>query len=248
MQVANRPYRPPKLGFIPPLPLRLERMGASFPLPVAPQSNMMEGFVSKGTTDAILMAIGGAGVTYFARFLPGVGEPLGVAGGLGLLGLGTYKFYNAVTGASEPSVESTSIPADQVPEDVYQLRAKILTPVKSGKAELSSMWTALFSAQRTFKISFSVTNIGQKPVTAQIEFRTQEFTRPLFGQPDTAEFSTNYLLNRIMPGETRLVNTWHPIEIFFTLPPIDVVASLILRASAVDPGRVVHTIDFTTQG
>lgn len=210
---------------------------------------MMEGFVPRGTTDAILLALGGAGLSYFSRFLPGIGEPIGLFGGLGMLGVGAYKLYNGVTGASEPSVESTSIPANQVPEDVYQLRAKIVAPVENSKAELSSMWTAIFSSQRTFKISFSVTNTGQKPVTAQIEFHTQEFTRPLIGQSETAEFSTNYLLEKIMPGETRLVkNVWHPIEIFFTLAPIDVVGSLILRASAVDPGRVVSTVHFTAAG
>lgn len=247
MQVElKRSYAPAKLGFIPPKPFPFGRLGASFPEAASPQASMMEGFVSKGATDGILLAIGGAGLTYFSRFFPGVGEPVGLVSGLGLLGVGAFKFYGVVTGQAEPNVQSTSIPANQLPEEVYQLRAKIVTPVNNSKAELSSMWTALFGTQRTFKISFSVTNVGTKAVTAQVEFHTQQFTRPLIGKSQQAEFSTNFLLDKIAPGETRLVTAWHPIEIFFTFAPQDIVGSLILRASAIDPGQTVATVNFIT--
>jgi hypothetical protein len=246
MKVPLRPsYAPPKLGFLP-IPPPVRRLGAEFPAlaPMVPES-VMQGFVPKGVTDGILLAIGGAGITYFSRFFPGVGEPIGMVGGLGLMGMGVYRFYNVVTGGSEPTIESTTIPATQVPQDVYQLRGKILTPAQNGEAELSSMWTAIFSAQRTMKIAFSVTNTGQKAVTAQVEFYTQQFSRPLWGSPETAEFRTNYLLDKIGPGETKLVNAWQPIKMFQTLAPMDMTASLILRASAVDPGQVASTVSFT---
>lgn len=250
MQVSlQRPYHPPKLGFIPPPPIRPARMGTSFPASTdVPQSNLLRGFESNGVTGGILIAGGGAAISYFSRFFPGVGEPIALVGGLGLMGLGVYKFYNDVTGASEPASRTSPIPPGQVAEDVYQLQAKIVKPIENSKAELSNLWSSLFVNQLTFKISFSITNPGKKPVTPQVTFHTTESTRPLFGKADSVDFETNYIIPDLMPGETRNVDGNHPFEPLLTLSPIDIMGTLILKASEQDHGVEIDWVHFTAGG
>lgn len=241
-------YAPPKLGFMPPPPIRFGRLGTSFPSVAEPQSNMMEGYSPKSMKDGILLGIGGAAIAYFSRYFPGVGEPIGLIGGLGLLGLGTYKFYNVATDAALPDEKLQQIPAGQVPEDVYQLEAKIMTPGNNSIAQLSDNWSSLFGDLSTFKVRFSITNTGPKTVTAQLEFHTKQFTRPLFGKPDIVEFSTNYLIPPLKQNESIIMPGWHPVDISWTHAPVDIVGSLILKASAVDPGKVATTANFTASG
>jgi hypothetical protein len=242
MQVANRPYRPPKLGFMPPPPLCLGRL--SVPLP-ASSSNVLQGLSIEGPTNAILLAVGGVGLSYFARFMPGVGEPIAMVGGLGLLGLGVYKFYNVTTGAKVPVVRKSPLPPDQVADDVYQLLGKIKTPANGTKVELTNRWALLFGSQKTIAISFAVTNIGRKPVAVEAEFITEQFTRPVFGNPETAKFMTPFIIENIDPGRTVNVDGWHPVDFMNSLfTSLDIVGTLNLRTFPRDPGKVFSTVDF----
>jgi len=241
--VLNRPYRPPKLGFIPPPPLRLEWLGEPIP---APPPNTLQGYVSQGATNAILLTLGGAGISYFARFFPGVGEPIAMVGGLGLMGLGAYKLYDAVTGVADPVIKNSPLPPGQVADDVFQLTAEIKTPAKNTKVELTNRWALLFQSQKTVAIAFSVTNHGPKPLTVRAEFQTQEFTRPIFGQPDTAKFMTPFLLENIAPGKTKTVEAWHPVDFLNTMfTSLDIAATLNLRTVETGEGHVFATTNFT---
>jgi hypothetical protein len=251
-------YAPPRLGLLPP-PLRPRpRMSAvltrSFPpvMPsVAPDSSMLTGYGSKSLTDSIFLGLGGGGIAYLSKFLPGIGEPIAMVGGLGLAALGVYKFYSVVSGEAEPDVVTVKKPKDQTPADVQQLTGKIMQPTNGGAAELSSMWTAVFQSQRTFRIRFAIINRSQKPVTALVEVRTEQTSRPWVGEPETYEFSTDYVLENIAPGDTKIKDVWQPIHVLGNIltPEAyrsqDVVARLFVRDDAKDPGKEVDTVKFT---
>lgn len=249
MQVLFRqPYRPPKLGFIPPPPLLLERLGTSFPAPAESSvPNTNQSYVLQGpTADAIFLALGGAGLSYFAHFFPGVGEPIAMVGGLGLMGLGAYKLYNGVTGVNPPVIEDSSFPPDQTIGDVFKLTAKITAPINHTKIELTNRWALLFQSQKTVEVNLSVTNNGKKPITVQANFDTQEFTRPVFGQPDTAKFRTSWFIKSIEPGKTKDVKIWHPIDFLNTMfTSLDIAAKLVLRTHKDGPEAVFATTNFT---
>lgn len=257
MQVPIRGmYQPPRLGFLPPMPQR-PRLAAtivsSFPvLPsVAPESGLLTGYETKPLTDSIFLGVGGAGIAYFSRFFPGVGEPIALVGGLGLAALGVFKFYKVVTGDAEPNVVTVRKPVDQVPGDIQKLTGKILQPTNGSAAELSSMWTSVFQSQRTFRIKFAIINQSPKPLTALVEFKTEQTTRPLVGEPSVYEFSTDYLLQDIAPGATKILNGWHPVEALSNVFAAqsyrsqDVVARLLVRDDAKDPGKEVDSVKFT---
>ena len=250
-------YAPPGLGFLPPMPQRprlAAMVTASFPqvMPsVTPATGLLSGYQEKPLTDAIFLGVGGAGIAYFSRLLPGIGEPIALVGGLGLAALGVYKFYKVVSGEAEPNVVTVRKPVDQTEEDVHKLTGKILQPTNGGAAELSSMWTAVFQSQRTFRIKFAIINQSAKPITALVEFRTEQTSRPLTGEPSSYTFSTDYLLESIAPGATKIVDGWQPIEALSNmLQPQsyrsqDIVARLFVRDDAKDVGKEVDTVKFT---
>lgn len=213
-----------------------------------PQANLLRGYESKGVTGGLLITAGGAAISYCSKFFPGVGEPIALVGGLGLMGLGVYKFYNDVMGTSEPTITTSPIPPGQDPEDIYQLQGKIVTPIDNSKAELSNLWSSLFMNRLTFKISFSIMNPGKKPVTPQVTFHTTESTRPLYGKADSVDFESNWVIPNIMPGETRNVTDQHPFEPLMTIFPVDIHGILILKTSEKDPGIEVADVRFTAGG
>jgi hypothetical protein len=207
---------------------------------------VLQGLDLEGPTNAILLAVGGIGLSYVSKFLPGIGEPIAMVGGLGILGLGVYKFYNGATGAKEPKIEEHPLPPGQVAADIYKLQAKIKKPANGTKVALTNRWALLFGSQKTVEISFSVTNNGDKPIAVEADFITEQFTRPLFGNPDTAQFVTPFLIKKIDPGRTVNVDAWHPVDFMNTMfTSLDIVGKLVLRTLPRDPGGVFATVDFT---
>lgn len=239
-----RLYNPAFLAGLPPAPIRRKPLGVTFPSPPANPagSGIMEGFVSKPTLDSIVMAASGAGLAYLSKFFPGIGEPIGLVAGLGLLGVGGVRFYNAITGAAEPEIRSVTLPPNQTPEDVYNILAEFKEPKKDADADVSSRWSALFGSQRTFKLSFSVTNRGSKVITAQIAVQTQQFSRPVFGQPDTQNFTLDFLVKDLAPGEARTIDANYPLAVFFF--GTDINASIVAKSSAADPGKILAFTSF----
>lgn len=239
-----RLYNPAFLSGLPPDWNRRKPLGATFPSPpVAPAaSGIMEGFVQKSTLDSVVMAASGAGLAYLSKYLPGIGEPVGLIAGLGLLGVGGIRFYNAITGSADPEIRSVTLPPNQTPEDVYNIQAEFKEPQKGADAKLSSRWTALFDSQRTFKLSFSLTNRGSKVITAQISVQTEQFSRPVFGQPDSQNFTVDFLVKDLAPGESRTIDANYPLAVFFF--GTDINASIVAKSSAADPGKMLAFTSF----
>lgn len=98
-------YRPASLGILP----QAKRLGVSMSFPqitvTQEGQNSITGFVPQSAKDGILLSIGGAGLSYASKFLPGMAETAAIFGGIGLIGFGVYKIYDAVSGNGLPSVE-----------------------------------------------------------------------------------------------------------------------------------------------
>jgi hypothetical protein len=215
-----------------------------------PAPNTLTGFSPQGIKQGVLIGLGGAGITYLSRFLPGAGEMAAMVGGVSLMGFGIYKLYDAITGSDSPSIQSFQTPVDQQVNDVAAISGKILEPSDKGQAELSSKWTSLFDAKRTFKIKFIVSNASAKAVTALIEFKSEQTSRPLVGDPETAVFSTTYVLE-LAAGESKVVPGFQPIkalESFFEAQAFrsqDITATLYARTTPNATGKKLDQVTFT---
>lgn len=233
-----------------------KRLGVSMSFPQITVSqedkNSISGFVPQTAKDGIMLSLGGAGLSYASKFLPGMAETAAIVGGIGLIGFGVYKIYDAVSGNALPSVESIKLSPGQDVADVSFLSGKILEPSDGGQAELSSKWTAIFDNKRTFKIKFAVTN-NSKAQTIQtiVEFRTRQVSRPLVGEPEISEFSTSYVLE-LAPEETKITSGFQPVkalESFLEMQSYrsqDITATLIAHMTANDTGKKLgKSVTFT---
>lgn len=224
-----------------------KRLGVSMSFPqitvTQEGQNSITGFVPQSAKDGILLSIGGAGLSYASKFLPGMAETAAIFGGIGLIGFGVYKIYDAVSGNGLPSVESIKLSPGQKVTDVSFLSGKILDPSEGGQAELSSKWTAVFDSKRTFKVKFAVTNNSKdQTIPAIIEFRTQQISRPLVGESEISNFSTSYVVE-LAPEETKIIPGFQPVkalESFLELQSYrsqDITASLFAHMTANDTGK-----------
>jgi len=245
-------YRPARLGI--PMP-QAPRLGVSMSFPNITVSqedkNSITGFVPQTAKDGIVLSLGGAGLSYASKFLPGMAETVAIFGGIGLIGFGVYKIYEAVSGNGLPSVESIKLSPGQKITDVSLLTGKILEPSSGGQAELSSKWTAVFESKRTFKVKFAVTNSSkEQTIQTIVEFRTQQVSRPLVGESEISNFSTSYLLE-LGPEETKIVPGFQPVKALESFLDVqsyrsqDITASLVAHMSANDSGKKLDQITFT---
>lgn len=257
--VALADRRPSLGGFHQPAqglyrPSALRRLGVteSFPqITVTPeQPNTLTGFSPESAKDGVVIGVGGIGLALLSRVLPGFGEPAALVGGVGMIGLGLFKIYEAVTGRGTPTIESFKTPIDQQVSDISFITGKILEPSDKGQADIGAAWQAVFEGKRTFKIKFMVTNISPKPMTVLIEFRTEQTSRPLVGDPEVSNFSTSYVLE-IAPGETKVIPGYQPVKVLESMLQVqsyrsqDIKATLLARTSSSDTGKKLDQISFT---
>lgn len=246
-------YRPP--------PLRRPGLGitGAFPFPeikvVQGSPSPLTGFVPQGIKDGVLIGLGGAAIAYTSRFLPGMAEMVSLVGGVGLIGFGIFKVYDAVSGNAAPNIEkfhgNPAAPADAL----SVIKGQILLPTSNGQAELSSMWAQIFDAQRTFKIKFVVSNDDKdpngKPVQVLVEFNTEQVSRPFVGEPEISNFSTSYVIDDLGPGDSKVVPGFQPVgALANVLQPQsyrsqDVTATLLARVSAKGQKKQLDQIKFT---
>jgi len=246
-------FRRPIQGIYRPSAAR-SHLGAtqSFPqitaTPEAP--NTITGFSPESAKDGVVIGIGGIGLALVSRFIPGVGEPVALVGGVGMIGLGLYKIYEAVTGRGTPTVQSFITPPDQQVSDISFITGKILEPSDKGQADVGAGWQAVFEGKRTFKIKFMVTNTGPKPMTVLVEFRTEQTSRPWVGDPEVSNFSTSYVLE-LSPGESKVIPGYQPAKVLESMLQIqsyrsqDITATLLARTSSSDTGKKLDQISFT---
>lgn len=210
----------------------------------------LTGFSPENAKDGVAIGVGGIGLAVLSRFLPGLAEPVSLAGGVGLIGFGLYKIYEGITGRGTPSVQSFKTPADQQVGDIAFITGKILEPSDKGQADVGAAWQAVFEGKRTFKIKFMVTNTNQKPMTVLIEFRSEQTSRPLVGDPEISNFSTSYVLE-LAPGETKVIPGYQPLKVLESLVQIqsyrsqDITATLLARTSSSDTGKKLDQVTFT---
>jgi hypothetical protein len=242
-------------GFYRPAPIRRPSLGAttaqSFPqITASPSANTLTGFTPQSIKDGLLLGLAGGGVAYVSRFLPGPAEPVALIGGVTLLGFGLYKVYESVTGRGTPTVESFQTPLDQQVSDVTYLSGKILEPSAKGQADIGAAWQAVFEGKRTFKTKFMVTNTSAKPITALVEYKSEQTSRPLVGDSEISNFSTSYVLE-LAPGETKIIPAFQPIKVLETPFQVqswrsqDIKATLVARTSSSDTGKKLDEISFT---
>lgn len=216
------------------------------------EPNSITGFAPPaGAKDGILLGMGGVGLSYASKFLPGAAEIAAMVTGVGLIGFGVYKIYQSVSGNTLPTVESIKVSPDQKASDVSLLSGKILEPSNSGQAEISSKWTALFDSKRTFKIKFMVGNNSKdQKISTIVEFRTEQTSRPLTGEPEVSKFTTSYVLD-LEPGETRIVSGFQPVKVLESFLEVqsyrsqDITGSLFARMTANDSGKKLDQVTFT---
>jgi len=224
----------------------------AFPqITVTPEApNTITGFSPESAKDGVVIGIGGIGLALVSRFIPGVGEPVALVGGVGMIGLGLYKIYEAVTGRGTPTVQSFTTPPDQQVSDISFITGKILEPSDKGQADIGAAWQAVFEGKRTFKIKFMVTNTGPKPMTVLVEFRTEQTSRPWVGDPEVSNFSTSYVLE-LAPGESKVIPGYQPVKVLESMLQIqsyrsqDITATLLARTSSSDTGKKLDQISFT---
>lgn len=250
-------YRPARLGILPQAP----RLGVSmsFPLPeikvVQGTPSPPTGFVPQGIKDGVLIGLGGAAISYTSRFLPGMAEMVALVGGVGLIGFGLFKVYDAASGNAAPNIEKFHGNPAAPAETLSVIGGKILLPTQKGQAELSSMWAQVFDSQRTFKIKFVVSNEDKdpngKPVQVLVEFNTEQVSRPLVGEPEISNFSTSYVIDDLGPGDSRVVPGFQPVgALSNVLQPQsyrsqDVTATLLARVSAKGQKKQLDQTKFT---
>jgi len=223
---------------------------ASFPNITETQGTTPPAFVPQGIGTGLVIGLGGIGLTVASRFLPGAGEIAAVIGGVGMMGLGLYKMYEAISGTAEPNVEHFQMAPGQQAADINFISGKILEPSEGGQAELSSKWSALFAEKRTFKIKFILSNDSDKALSALVELRSEQTGRAIVGDPDTATFKTNYTVE-LQPHSSQVINGFQPVKVLESVFEAqsyrsqDVVLTLLVRTSASSPAKQLDKISFT---
>lgn len=247
-------FRQPVQGIYRPSAPRRPQLGLTQAFPqitATPEAaNTITGFSPESAKDGVVVGIGGIGLALVSRFIPGIGEPAALTGGVGMIGLGLYKIYQAVTGRGTPSILSFTTPPDQKVSDISFITGKILEPSDKGQADIGAAWQAVFEGKRTFKIKFMVTNTGPKPMTVLVEFLSEQTSRPWVGDPEVSNFSTSYVLE-LAPGETKVIPGYQPVKVLESVLQIqsyrsqDITATLLARTSSSDTGKKLDKISFT---
>lgn len=249
-------FRQPVQGIYRPLPRRPQLgLTQAFPQINVTQEapNTLTGFSPESIKDGVFLTAGGFILAMASRLLPGVGETIpliGMAGGVTLMGAGVFKIYDAATGRGTPTVQSFTTPSDQQVSDISFITGKILEPSDKGQADIGAAWQAVFEGKRTFKIKFTVSNTGPKPMTVLIEFRSEQTSRPLIGDPEVSNFSTSYVLE-LAPKETKVIPGYQPVKVLESVFQAqsyrsqDIKATLLARTSANDTGKKLDEINFT---
>jgi hypothetical protein len=151
----------------------------------------------------VLIGLGGAAVTAVSTLLPDTIKPLGVLSGVMVAGYGVYRVYGTFFG--DPVEERCDIP-QQSTKALSLVQGEFLAPVNNGGAELSTMWSVFWKANRTYKLKFRILNNSEQELVIPVQVQVTEHTT--LGPDKT---STGNFCVTVPPRGQKIIDGFMPV-------------------------------------